>query len=202
LCGDSTSHSSAGGGGMAVSQKSFIIANTAFLFCESRTNRVGGGIRIHSANLSCLNCSFLNCISSGNGGCISCVNGEKTLTLTNCIFSSNVANGFGGGVYSNRSSLSCVNCSFLHNVGVLKGGAIHCENGGTLTNRTFIGNLKNGSSNVNCLYNNMYSGGAIMQICGSGSLTIKNCTFNQNKNLNGDCKSIIYNLIYFNFFYR
>jgi hypothetical protein len=41
----------------------------------------------------------------------------------------------------------------------------------------------------------MSSGGAIFQT--SGSLTMTNCTFNKNRNINNNCNSICFNVIFF-----
>jgi predicted outer membrane repeat protein len=158
--------------------------------------RIGGGIRMHSSSIICTNCYLINCLSESDGGVIFSRENAQDISLTNCIFGSNIAKRNGGAIYSSPTILSCDKCLFLHNMASEKGGAIYGEKDVTLTNVIFIGNIKDGSGT--CDSNDMRSGGAIFQK--SGTLSLTNCIFNNNKNINGDCNSIF--LIYFIYFYN
>jgi predicted outer membrane repeat protein len=186
--GINTTSGTTGGGGLAVSWRDCNISNTAFLFCESRLSRIGGGIRVYSSNLECTNCTFLNCLSSVGGGAVCFITNGKTLKLIGCIFGSNVAGKSGGAINSGPSTLTCEKCSFLHNSGTTKGGAVYCGGSATFTNTVFIRNIKNGDGT--CSVSDMSSGGAILQA--SGTLTLTDCTFNTNRNVNGNCNGMFF----------
>jgi predicted outer membrane repeat protein len=177
-----------GGGGIAISTKVLTLTNSIFLYCESRFGKIGGGIRVHNSGINCDNCTWINCLSNSNGGVICSRDNSKDINLTKCIFSYNTAGGSGGAIYSSPTILRCDNTLFFHNMASSKGGAIYGEKDIILTNVIFINNLKNGSGT--CVLDNMSSGGAIFQK--SGTLSLTNCLFNNNLNINNNCNSIFF----------
>jgi predicted outer membrane repeat protein len=192
------SKDTSGGGGIAISHKTLTLSNSAFLFCESRMGRLAGAIRMQNSSIICTNCSWMNCVSSSYGGVVGSNQLHKgNITLTGCIFASNFAGGNGGAISSYPNTVTCNNCSFLHNGAATKGGAIYCEVDVNLTNCVFIRNIKSGDGT--CSTTNMSSGGAILQV--SGTLTLTDCTFNTNRNINNNCNGMFFSLIFIYLFF-
>jgi hypothetical protein len=119
-----------GGGGISFSGNGKLeILNTSFETCicynnnggnEIERNNIGGGVKIYNSGGYFYNCSFLNCRSEGYGGGIgevenTSISSEEILEIVNCPFISNYGGISGGGIGLKRMSISCSNCSFLHN---------------------------------------------------------------------------------------
>ena len=131
---------------------------------NSQISQNGGGISTISATVIVDNVSF-----GGNG---TAINSGGMVTVTNSTFgSNNGASGTGGnGAAINSSgSLTVANSTFTFNTATNNGGAIFASGTATVSNSTFVANTTGTSG----------AGGAI-DVAGSGSLDVFNCTFRGN----------------------
>jgi predicted outer membrane repeat protein len=129
-----------------------------------------------AAQNSTIDRSTFTANSAPDGGALYFHNSD--LVITASAFSRNTASGSGGALFSDSSTLSFTNDTFVDNVSSqgLGGSIFLSGNGGTLTNLTFLGNQASGGSG--------YFGAAI---AGNTSLTISNTLFSGNTSK--DCGS-------------
>ena len=185
---NSTGGGTTGGGSIYVNSAEDIVI-TDCIFENSTAVRDGGAIRVFkSANVKVLNSNFTNCIGSA-GGAIAW-NGDNG-NVTNCIFTDNAANSSyttyssanhtAGAIYWIGTYGVIDHCTFINNTApltsnTLGGGAILLGNDGKSSNCTVMNSIFIGNSARN--------GGAIYWAT-SIEGRVLNCTFEDNKALNG-----------------
>jgi predicted outer membrane repeat protein len=137
-------------------------------FMHCRSGNSGGGLRTYRfSSVNCVNCSWLNCWTKGQGGAVvqsdGSAMGEGICEYTNCVFVSNCAGEYGGAIHINSMvGLNITSCSFLHNKGNGRGGAVSCSSlryGLSVTQSVFVRNYLSGCTVVNDTCTN--EGGAI-----------------------------------------
>jgi len=120
-------------------------------FFNNTASRYGGAISMVSGNIT--NCNFTNNKAFGSNSYGGAVNLVKDCTVKNCNFTNNAAKTRGGAVYfySQGSAHEIINCKFTNNaVTDGEGGAIYCENFGTVRKSYFKGNSANNYSDIYC----------------------------------------------------
>lgn len=146
----------------------------------------GGGLYICS-NSQFINCKFINNYSNGAGGAIYSVtassNNTKSL-IENCVFENN-SSAMGGAIFD-MMSIKLLNCKFINNTAITKGGAYY-----TFMNKEPL--------IMNCIFagNEANEGGAIYN---KGNMTMINCNIINNKALNS--KGGLYNEVQYSRFYN
>ncbi|MGB2809530.1 MAG: LamG-like jellyroll fold domain-containing protein [Sedimentisphaerales bacterium] len=123
----------------------------------------GGGICCIMSNPKITNCRIENNNAhSGDGGGIYCSGNPE---ITNCVFNGNIAKGvYGGGAYMIRGNPVFVNCAFIRNFALERGGGVANQASSTFINCLFEGNSSN------C------AGGGISNLYNCEAI-LKNCTF-------------------------
>ncbi|MBQ9563957.1 MAG: SYNERG-CTERM sorting domain-containing protein [Synergistaceae bacterium] len=173
--------------------------------CDFKNNASGNdGAAVYMENetsASFKNCAFTNNTSTSEGGAIL---GHGELTLENCVFTDNAALGGGGAVYA-YGNLTARNCVFTgNNTGTQytsDGGAIHTWNSSgnvTIEGCSFADNTCSDDGGALWLYpgsslesmtitdcdftgNSSASGGGAIYAMGSKGMTVRNCSFADNK---------------------
>ena len=158
------------------------------LFKENTATYCGGAIAMEKTRGSFVNCTFeRNSVKSrlqnGDFGGAICAIGTSYLTMRQCIFKQNAATNSGGATYIQKSESLFQSCIFERNKAISLqldtfGRAIGANGAGT--NITI----------KQCLFkeNKAASSGGAIGIAVSGSLLLKNCTFERNmaRNLTGN----------------
>src|ERR1700736_613233 len=137
-------------------------------------NDYGGGVFNDNASLTLNNCS-LTSNTGGHGGAVS--NYRGSLTMNNCTFNGNSAGG-GGGIYNEANNpgvvtVTVTNCTLTSNSAGSGGGILNVgDNNGGTANLTLSNSTVSGNSAST-------SGGGAGNV-GSASLTVTNCSLNEN----------------------
>ncbi|MBF0529886.1 MAG: cadherin-like domain-containing protein, partial [Deltaproteobacteria bacterium] len=106
-------------------------------------------------------------MSNGDAGGAITVEASGGLTLSFCDIAGNISKQ-GGGIY-NAGTLSATGCNFISNISHGQGGGIYNTGTLNLDSCTFSGNTANGQGGG--IYNDL-----------TGTVTLKNCTFNSSNN--------------------
>lgn len=142
---------------------------TGCSFNENTAESQGGGIYNKNSDTNLTDCTFSENSSNTDGGAIfneSCMNP----VITNCTFIANNASS-GGGIYNNNTMDYAVkSCTFTGNQASVSGAISNLFSTGTYNNCLFTGN----SAIYNCV--------GLLNI--ANNLTVTNCTFADNMNLN------------------
>ena len=177
-CFTNNSASAGIGGAVYISRGELTIDNS--YFCNNRAHGTGGSIYINGGNLNVTSTYFINSTAMANGGAILADRGN--LNILNSHFANNSAGRLGGAAaYCTEVEISIINSTFHNNDAKFNTGG-RC---GAICTASGKGLLIHGSNFTNnrlsvASTNGSGQRGGALYINDSNSVSIRDCSFNNN----------------------